>query len=106
MSDISSTPRTIHEWEQELGDAFRQLRLDAGYGQTELAERANLSRSSVQALERGSGTRLATVLSILRALDRLDVFDSIMRDDEPSPLEALAEAKRKATPRRNRKARS
>ncbi|MGV8852496.1 MAG: helix-turn-helix transcriptional regulator [Rhodoglobus sp.] len=103
MSENTRTNHTLAEWEQDIGNAFRQLRLEAGYAQAELAERANLSRSSVQALEQGAGSRLTTVLAILRALGRIDAFDSIMPDYGPSPLEALAEAQRQATPRRSRK---
>ena len=97
MSEIAGNV-TLLEWEQQLGDALRQLRISAGYGQVELAERANLSRSSIQALEQGRGTRLRTVLAVLRALGRSDAFDSIMPEDGPTPLQVLAEARRSAKP--------
>jgi transcriptional regulator with XRE-family HTH domain len=96
MSEVASSTATLVEWEQQLGDAMRQLRISAGYGQMELAERANLSRSSIQALEQGRGTRLRTVLAVLRALGRPDAFDSIMPEDGPTPLQILAEAQRGA----------
>lgn len=90
-------------WEQKIGDAIRQARINAGYDQVTLAERANISRSTVQALEHGAGTRLRCLLAVLRALDRLDVFDSLMPDTGPTPLELLAESRRAATPQRVRK---
>jgi DNA-binding XRE family transcriptional regulator len=106
MSDFPSVNRTIPEWEEEVGAAFRQFRIDADYGQSELADRANVSRSAVQALERGSGSRLATVIAVLRALDRLDALNALLPEDGPTPLEALAEAKRASASKRSRKSRS
>ena len=103
MSAIPSPARTLAEWEAELGQAFRRLRLDSGYNQAQLASRANTSRSAVQALERGAGTRLRTMLAVLRALDRMDAFDLILPDDGPSPLQALAEARRADKLQRSRK---
>jgi transcriptional regulator with XRE-family HTH domain len=103
MSDFTSTSLTLREWEQQIGGALRQLRLEAGLGQVELADRANISRSSVQSLEQGAGSRLVTIIAVLRALDRLDVFDAIMPEEGPTPMQLLAEAKRSAKPQRNRK---
>lgn len=97
MSDFPS--RTLGEWEATLGDAIRQLRIEAGLDQAELADRANVSRSAIQALETGRGTRLHTLLAALRALDRMDTFDLIMPPTGPSPMEALAEAQRAAKKR-------
>ena len=95
---------SLEEWEQRVGAAIRQARIDAGYDQIALAERANISRSAVQALEQGAGTRLRTLLAVLRALDRLDVFDSLMPDLGPTPLELLAQSRGVAAPQRVRKA--
>ncbi len=103
MTDFSGPNLTLDQWEQKVGHAIRQVRIDAGYNQMELAERANLSRSTVQALEQGDGTRLRTVVAVLRALNRLDVFDSIMPHTGPTPLELLAESRRATTPQRVRK---
>ena len=94
---------TIGEWEQQVGNAVRQLRIAQGHDQIALAERANVSRSAVQSLERGTGSRLHTLLAVLRALDRLDAFDSILPDAEPSPLEVLAQTQREARPQRVRR---
>ena len=102
MSALPSI-KTLGEWEQQVGNAVRQLRIAQGYDQIELAERANLSRSALQSLERGSGSRLHTLLAVLRALDRPDAFDSIMPDTEPSPLEVLARTQRQARPQRVRR---
>lgn len=103
MTDFSGPNLTLGEWAQKIGHAIRQLRIEAGYDQIELAERANLSRSTVQSLEQGAGARLHTLLAALRALDRLDAFDGIMPEPEPTPLEVLAETRRSTTPQRRRR---
>jgi transcriptional regulator with XRE-family HTH domain len=96
MIDTSGPNLTIGEWERQIGEAIRQLRISSGLGQVEPADRANLSRSSIQALEQGRGTRLRTVLAALRALDRSDAFESIMPEVGPTPLQILADAQREA----------
>jgi transcriptional regulator with XRE-family HTH domain len=106
MSGYQGMQRTVGEWEQEIGVGLRRMRLDAGYDQSELADRANLSRSAIQSVEGGHGSRLATVVAVLRAMNRLDALDGILPDDGPSPLEMLAQAKRSSRPRRNRKSKS
>ena len=97
MSEFPSM--TLSEWEAVLGDAVRQLRIDAGLSQMELADRANASRSAIQALETGRGSRLRTLLAALRALDRGDAFDMIMPPVGPSPMEMLVAARRAAKKR-------
>jgi transcriptional regulator with XRE-family HTH domain len=113
MLDIPSTfyrpgaetvAETVAETEARLGRGIRQLRLEAGFDQVELAARANISRSAVQALEAGLGSRLRTVISVLRALDRLDALESLMPATGPTPLQLLAEARRAAkVPQRRRR---
>ena len=105
MSGNSGTHQTLAEWEQIIGDAIRQLRLEAELDQSGLAARANVSRSAIQYLEGGKGTRLRTLLAVLRALDRMDAFEAIMPIDGPTPLQLLAESTRKA-PKRQRHRRS
>ena len=55
----------------DFGTLLRQLRLDAGMTQQELAERAHLSVEAIGQLERGARTRpqRETVALLLRALD-------------------------------------
>ena len=98
--------QTLAEWESALGEGLRRIRIEAGYDQIELAGRANISRSAVQNLERGSGSRLRTVLAVLRALDRADALDALLPSDEPTPLEVLEATRRSARPQHPRRPRS
>jgi transcriptional regulator with XRE-family HTH domain len=108
MSAFWYIPReTVDETESRIGRAVRQWRIDAGYSQEELADRAGLSRKAIIALESGQGSRLASVIRVLRALGRLDALDAFAIDEGPSPMEALralrrAERERTSAPRVSR----
>ena len=101
MSQIPSIriPPTIAEREAAIGLALRRWRIEVGLSQTEVAERAGLSRSAVQGLERGTGSRLASLLAVLRAIGRDDAIDALTADEQPSPIELLAAQRRAETGR-------
>lgn len=94
---IEKASETVDEVEARIGRAIRDLRIDAGYSQDELADRTSLSRSAIQGLENGSGSRLATVIRVLRALDRLDALDELTPRTEPTPMELLRAQRRART---------
>ncbi|HWL02117.1 MAG TPA: helix-turn-helix transcriptional regulator [Microbacteriaceae bacterium] len=91
MSAITSV---TDDTERRIGLAIRQWRIDAGLSQEELADRASLSRSAVQKLEAGRGSRLETLIRALRALDRIDALDALAPRTGPSPIEQLAAQRR------------
>lgn len=89
----------VSERERRLGARLRELRIDAGHSQTELARLANISRGAVQTLESGDGSSLSTIIKVLSALDRDDWLDTL---DVPSasfnPLDLLAETATRRQP--------
>lgn len=91
---VEASVGTPAEVEQRIGRAVRQLRLDSGYGQEELAARASVSRTAVQTLEAGRGSRLVTLVRVLGALDRLELLDALRPRETVSPMEALAAQRR------------
>ena len=96
---------TTEQWESRLGESGRQLRLRAKLTQAELAERANVSLSSVKHFEAGKGSSLATVVRLARALGRTDWLESFAPPASTfSPLAVLHERRRAeaATARRVR----
>jgi len=93
---------TTKDWERRIGEQVRALRIAALLGQDELAERANVSVTTVQSLENGAGTSLKTLIRVVRVLDRTDWLGSLdPRGDGPSPIELLRQ-RRRLTPRPQR----
>ena len=91
---MSRIPGNIQDTEATIGRVVRRWRIEGGFSQNDVAERAGLSRSAVQGLERGTGTRLATLLAVLRAIGRDDALDALTADEQPSPIELLAAQRR------------
>jgi transcriptional regulator with XRE-family HTH domain len=68
---------TTQEWEEYVGAQIRTLRQSAGLTQKALAERANISLSSLQSLELGRGSSLTTVAKVVRSLGRSEWFEAL-----------------------------
>lgn len=97
----------ITELENRTGRILREIRLNRGISQKELARLSDLSVSTVANLERGRGASLQTFLRAVRALDRLDFLDSLDEGlDGPTPMQLLraSESTRKGPRRAPRKA--
>ncbi|WP_341313477.1 helix-turn-helix transcriptional regulator [Paraburkholderia sp. IMGN_8] len=62
--------RTAEEWEAELGDSLRTLRLHRNLDQSTLAARAGISVRSLRNLESGNGSSLHTLIEVVRTLGR------------------------------------
>ncbi len=92
--------RTPDEWEVELGQQLRTLRLRQDLDQRHLAERAGVSLNAVKHLESGRGSTLSSLIKVLRALGREDWLETLAPPVTISPLQML-----KAKPRRQRASR-
>jgi transcriptional regulator with XRE-family HTH domain len=90
--------RTTDEWETALGAQVRAERLKQGVDQASLAAAANVSVVSVSALENGSGSRLSTLIKVVRALGRESWLDDFAPSTDVSPLAMLRDRTR-VTPR-------
>jgi transcriptional regulator with XRE-family HTH domain len=86
--------RTVDEWERELGTQMRAARIDADLDQASLAQVAGVSVGAVRNLERGRGSSLATMIRVVRALDRTDWLEALAPHVEVSPLDALIQSRR------------
>ncbi|MBN3780892.1 helix-turn-helix domain-containing protein [Burkholderia sp. Ac-20345] len=62
--------RTVQEWEIELGNSLRTLRLHRNLDQATLAARAGISVRSLRNLESGNGSSLHTLIEVVRTLGR------------------------------------
>ncbi|HEY5266139.1 MAG TPA: helix-turn-helix transcriptional regulator [Acidimicrobiales bacterium] len=67
---------TTENWERRFGAEVRRLRRRLELTQAELAERANVSSSSIKYLEAGKGSSLATVVRVAKALGRVDWLEA------------------------------
>lgn len=70
-----------------IGTFVRQHRLDQNKSQKEVAQAANISRSTLSLLERGETVTLATFLRVLRVLDLLYVLDAFKSVTQISPMQ-------------------
>lgn len=86
---------------EQLGSFIKAVRLGQNRSQSEVAEAAGISRSTLSLLERGEGVNLATLIQVLRVLDRLNALDGFQIEETVSPLE-LAKQKREQRQRASR----
>jgi len=89
---------TTEEWEARLGRQVRAERLRRGMDQASLASAANISTPSLSALENGAGSRVGTLVKVVRALGREEWLDGLAPASDISPL-ALLRDKDRAAPR-------
>ena len=92
--------RTTEEWEARIGRQIRAERLRRGIDQASLASAANISTPSLSALENGAGSRLSTLVKVVRALGREAWLDDLAPETEISPLALLRDKNRTATRQR------
>jgi len=78
--------RTVEEWEVELGDSLRTLRLHRNLDQATLAARAGISVRSLRNLESGNGSSLRTLVQVVRTLGRESWLELIAPVPTINPL--------------------
>jgi transcriptional regulator with XRE-family HTH domain len=89
MTDIS-----YNKWDSmsdkalamHLGVFIKHHRMQQNKTQALLAKAAGISRSTLSLLERGETVTLATLIQVLRVLDKLYVMDVFTVQQEISPL--------------------
>ena len=74
-------------WCNVIGTFVRQRRLDQNKSQKEVANAANISRSTLSLLERGETVTLDTFLRVLRVLDLLYVLGAFKSVTQVSPMQ-------------------
>ncbi|MEM7161847.1 MAG: helix-turn-helix transcriptional regulator [Bacteroidota bacterium] len=87
-----------------IGGFVKQQRLQQHYSQAEVAEKANVSRSTLSLLERGESVNLGSLIQILRSLDALHVLEAFQIKQSFSPM-ALAKMQAKERKRAGYKSR-
>ena len=83
----------------ELGVRLARVRLERNLTQAELAERAGVSKRTVERLESGGaggeGTRLSALIRVCRAFEVLDRLEMMFPEVAPSPMMQLKLAGRR-----------
>jgi len=90
--------KTIEQTEAALGAQVKRARIEQGLSQNMLADLSNVSLATVQNLERGSGSSLATLIKVVRVLKKEAWLEQLAPDHGPSPMQLLR-ASRGAAPR-------
>lgn len=96
---VTSGHLTVPEWEAALGDQVRRVRIAQNLDQARLAQLADVSIGAVSNLERGKGSSLRTLISVLRALGRTDWLESLGPAVGVSPMQLLRAQQKTARPR-------
>lgn len=84
----------------QIGQKLKEARIEQNISQKALADSCGLSAFSISQMENGHNTSLLSLVMVLRALNRLDVFEGLFREKPISPV-ALSEYMKK-NPRRKR----
>jgi len=84
---------TTHEWETELGQNLRALRLRQNIDQRQLAEQADVALNVVKKLEGGKGSTLTSFIKVLRALGREEWLNTLAPVISISPLQMIKDKK-------------
>lgn len=84
-------------YEQMIGNFVKHHRLLQNRTQQQVADAANISRSTLSLLEKGETVTLATLIKVLRILDKLSALASFELPNMVSPLliAKMAKDKRK-----------
>lgn len=80
------TANTIEEFECDVGQQIRSLRLRLNIDRATLASQAGCSVSALKNLEYGSGSTLRTLIAVIRALGREDWLRNVAPAATISPL--------------------
>lgn len=71
---------------KELGSRLATKRLNLNLTQAELAERAGVSRPTIQRLEEGRSTQLSNLMRVLRALGLITNLETLVPEQTISPM--------------------
>jgi len=71
----------------EIGRRLQVHRLNLNLSQTDVAEKAGISRRALQNIERGQTCTLTLLVRTLRALGQLDALDGFLPEPSVSPIQ-------------------
>lgn len=74
---------------EELGRRLTRLRLNQNITQADLAQKAGISKRTVERIEAGASSQLSNWIRIIRALGLVENFELLVPEPRPTPLEYL-----------------
>lgn len=87
MSDMK-----LHE---TIGNFIQGHRLQQNISQSDLANQAGISRSTLSLLERGENVALSTLIQTMRALNILHLLEHFVFQPQISPIEVAKQQKKR-----------
>ena len=91
----------------EIGHRVANRRLALSLTQAELAQKAGVGKRTLERLEKGESTQLATFIRVLRELGLAALLDTLLPQTEPGPIELLerkGKTRKRASGKRRQKA--
>jgi transcriptional regulator with XRE-family HTH domain len=88
---------------KEISNSLKQMRLNNNISQEDLAKKSGLDRTTISRLEGGDAGTILTIVKILRALNRLDLFNVFYEEPVISPIRLLKleqHKRKKASPKK------
>jgi transcriptional regulator with XRE-family HTH domain len=73
----------------ELGQRLARRRIDLGLTQAQAAEEAGVGKRTIERVEAGSDTQVATLIRLMRVLDLTDELDRLVPEPGPRPMDLL-----------------
>jgi len=74
---------------EELGSRLARIRIQNNLTQADLAEKAGISKPTLERIEAGRDAQVSSLIRILRALDMLDMLNETIPEAKASPMERL-----------------
>ena len=98
------TANTIEEFETDVGEQIKSLRLKQNIDRATLALRAGCSVSALKNLEYGSGSTLRTLIAVVRTLGREDWLRNVapMATISPLNMPKTGHTRQRARPSKNK----
>ena len=78
----------------QIGAKLKEARVEKNLSQKDLAAACGLSAFSISQMENGHNTSLLSLIMVLRALNRLEILEELLRERPVSPV-AISEYMKK-----------
>lgn len=85
--------RSAEDWETHIGQRLKRARLDMNLTQAQVASRCGLTALTVAKLEAGNGSRLSTLVKVMKVLGLEGQLDLLVPETPISPIQLKQQGK-------------